>query len=134
MDEGANARAELDIWKLIARHGRASDLHDADMFADCFTEDGGFDRLGTTFKGRAAIRETLGGPGSFIGHHFTWLPDVRFTSDDTAVCTTYAQYIQWDKENGEVSQPFFVDYHDECRRTSEGWRFTKRCVKESSRG
>jgi hypothetical protein len=94
-DEETSARAA--IARTLAACTQAGDARKADAYAQCFTEDGVLE-LGTTLRGREAIRRFMsapsvipppaGGSAGHVSHHLTTCR-IDLTSADIAAVRTY---------------------------------------------
>jgi 3-phenylpropionate/cinnamic acid dioxygenase small subunit len=122
-----NKLAEL-LW--LADNSAIDDL---DPYVACFTEDAEWEMRGDVRRGHAEIRAgaeerrrtgTMG-PGTRIAH-FLSCTMVAFTDDDVAQVKSYIQAYR----DAATTPTIFVmgQYHDEFRRTADGWKLHRRAV------
>ena len=115
------------LRELRARYSLTYDSGQLEAFLDLFTEDAVL-QLGTLgfASGRDAIRSALEAPmaaADFVAH-FTSDEVTEFTGDDMARGTSrFAVHYGRDPNIQGAGT-----YHDEYRRTPQGWRFTSRTI------
>ena len=120
--------AEVAIGALIQRYAHAVDLHQTDVYVNCFTPNGAFVlSSGASFTGRDAIRARAGSADGPTRRHFFMPPVLEFTSATTAKGTGFLLLMENYADEG-VKGPFPVDYFDEYERTDEGWLLASRRV------
>jgi len=134
----ASDRAE--IADLIARYLFAMDYHDADAYAECFTEDGVLDYAMGTLEGREAIRaearvfkgkiaevfkDWQGNPAKL--RHLVQHKAIRIDGD-----RAWNTGLWWEMTNGgpegSVATPSFGTYEDELARVDGRWLFRRRKI------
>ena len=113
-------RAEIE--DLMARYLFAMDYHDADAYAECFTEDGELDWAMGVAKGREAIRAEAVSFKARIGEIFK----------DSAGNPANLRHVVAEMTNGgpggSVALPSFGIYEDELKRIDGRWLFTRRKI------
>jgi uncharacterized protein (TIGR02246 family) len=121
----------LELRELVEQYAFGADTRDREMFGAAFTEDGVLTTSkGGTFDGRAAIISTLDYldahyPRSmhFVGNHKVEL------AGDTATGLLYCLAHHVYTRDGEDRDTLMViRYHDDYRRTAEGWRIVRRTL------
>jgi hypothetical protein len=125
IDEASCSRLCLDLLHYI-------DQRRYDSAADLFVEDGQFDRRGTVFAGRDAIKgffETR--PADEAIRHLCTNIRITLRSSNEASGHCYAVFFKGtassDAELPVVPRaPAVTEYHDEYVRTESGWRIRER--------
>jgi 3-phenylpropionate/cinnamic acid dioxygenase small subunit len=143
-DQAARRLAdELEIRNLVARLAHVADRGDLESeYLPLFTEDaewcfpGGADGAATaaTVVGHDAIladrRRRRGsgfqGPGTNTRHVNTTLA-VRVDGSDTAEAESYWMFVG-DTNTGAPQVRGIGHYHDQFRRTPEGWKLARRTI------
>lgn len=128
MDELQRLLAERACERLVALYARCVDLRKGEGLGELFTEDGVLDVTGTPLAGRAAIEAALaaGIRGRLMRHVCTNVM-VEVTGEDRATGTCYlTAYVQAPGDETLSLPAVMGEYHDEFRRTAEGWRITHR--------
>ncbi len=134
----ATDRAEIE--DLMARYLMAMDYHDADAYAECFTEDGELDWAMGVARGRRAIRAEALSFEERIGEIFKD-GEGRPAKLRHAVCQT-AIRVEGDRAwntglwfemaddgpNGSIALPSFGLYEDELLRMEGRWLFKRRKI------
>ena len=134
----ASDRAEIE--DLMARYLFAMDYHDADAYAECFTEDGELDWAMGVAKGREAIRaeaqafkaktgelfkDSGGNPAKL--RHAVNQKVIRIEGD-----RAWNTGFWWEMTNGgpdgSIALPSFGIYEDELARVDGRWLFTRRKI------
>lgn len=134
------ARDRAEIADLMARYLFAMDYHDADAYAECFTEDGELDyALGTTI-GRDAIRAEAKVFKDNIGRIFVdWEGNpakLRHLVQQKAIRVegdrAWNTGLWWEMTNGgpegSLATPSFGTYEDELVRVDGRWLFKRRKI------
>jgi len=128
---------EMEIRNLIARFAQISDVGSAEDYASCITEDSVWE----TTVGRGQIRRGLAdclaglaqrrtpgkhhqGPGS-NSRHAVSTTHVRLNGDE-ANAVSYVELIRDSATKPQLAM--ICTYTDEFRRTSDGWKLSKRVV------
>jgi 3-phenylpropionate/cinnamic acid dioxygenase small subunit len=135
-DVAARARALEDraaINDLIIRYGEAVDNRDNDALACCFTDDAEATFAGVPVPGRGgaavvAFLNSLGDSGPLAtpiksSHLFTNVVISLEGDEADARCSASVYSVRGDPEQIRIRG---VSYHDRMRRTSDGWRISKR--------
>ena len=137
MSYAAN-RAEIE--DLMARYLFAMDYHDADTYAECFTEDGELDWAMGVAKGREAIRaeaisfkarigeifkDSAGRPANL--RHVVAQKAIR-VEGDRAWNTGFWFEMTNGGPDGSIALPSFGIYEDELARVDGRWLFTRRKI------
>ncbi len=125
------------IRQLLARYNWAIDFGDVDGWAACFTEDGAFtclglpegDPRGGTHQGHAALRAYATAHYARAqgrARHWNWNLLIEVAGDEATMrCYLNAHGAG----QGETAMLRVTGiYHDQLRRTAEGWRFASREV------
>ena len=131
---------ELEIRNVIARLGVLADLGDMDEYISLFTEDAlwemqappGGKPLFPAIKGNAGIRagaekrraDAVSGPGTH-NYHLLANTTVNITGD-TATATSYMAFVKGVDKTPNVAM--LTIYHDQFRRTSDGWKLAARMI------
>lgn len=111
------------IRQLVARYNVAFDELDVEGWANCFTEDGFFERsnAGRSYSGSAELKQLIR-EFPVKGRHVT--TDFQIQVDgDTATMSCQLTYL--DRANHHSIAMFGV-YADELRRVNGEWKFTSR--------
>ena len=128
------------IENLMARYLFAMDYHDADTYAECFTEDGVLDYAMGVLEGREAIRTEARSFAGKIGEIFKdWQGNpamlrhvigqqvVRVAGD-----RAWNTGFWWEMTNGgpegSMATPSFGTYEDELERVDGHWLFKRRKI------
>ena len=138
MNDYSLDRAE--IADLMARYLFAMDYHDADAYAECFTEDGVLDYAMGTLEGREAIRaeahvfrdkiaeifkDSRGRPAKL--RHLVHQKAIRLDGD-----RAWNTGLWWEMTNGgpegSPATPSFGTYEDELVRVGGRWLFKRRKI------
>lgn len=111
------------IRQLVARYNVAFDELDVEAWANCFTEDGFFERsnAGRSYSGRAELKELISG-FPVKGRHVTTDFQIHVNGDE-ATMSCYLTYL--DRANHHSVAMFGV-YADELRRVDGEWKFSSR--------
>ncbi len=131
-------RAEIE--DLMARYLLAMDYHDADAYADCFTEDGVLDWAMGLAEGREAIRAEAKAFQAKIGEvfkgsggapvklrHAVNHKAIRVVGD-RAWNTGFWWEMTDNGPDGSMATPSFGVYEDELARVDERWLFRRRRI------
>lgn len=123
----------LDILALQVDYTRGADSLDGDAYAAVFTEDAILDQTHTglsVVSGRAAIAAVAGAAYRQQTHniHMTTNQRVLSVAGDTA--TGFAYFFQRSILKNGGRTEFCGRYDDEYRRTSEGWKISRRVLIE----
>ena len=126
----ARAEAEAEINQLVQRYAQAVDLQGGEAVADCFTPDGYFELSSGQRRDRAAM--VVGGRDeSVVRRHLFTPPVIAFASPEAATGEGFILLVEFDVATRQQKPPLMLDYHDEYRRTAEGWRLARRSVSRS---
>ena len=129
----------LAILEVIASYSYSYDGQDADAYAELFTDDAVFEVYAGREKplvhneGREAIREWARGlheempEGYQSRHHQTSTVFEELGPDSARSRTMLLGTRRYPGESGPQVSGTGV-YHDEWRKTPEGWRFARRAV------
>jgi uncharacterized protein (TIGR02246 family) len=125
-DEALRRLADrIEIAELSATYNRAIDDLDAPTVADLFTEDGVFDLgKGRPREGRESIRALVERiPYGTV--HATTDAVISIEGDEA---TQVATLLLCKRQRDRAATSYWLSgrYHDELRRTDEGWRFAGR--------
>jgi ketosteroid isomerase-like protein len=129
-----------EIADLMARYLFAMDYHDADAYAECFTEDGVLDYAMGTLVGREAIRAEARVFAAKIGEifkdwqgnpaklrHLVQHKSIRIDGD-----RAWNTGLWWEMTNGgpegSLATPSFGIYEDELVRVGGRWLFKRRKI------
>ena len=135
-----HARDRAEIADLMARYLFAMDYHDADAYAECFTEDGVLDYAMGTLEVREAIRaearafkdkiaevfkDWQGNPAKL--RHLVQHKAIRIDGD-----RAWNTGLWWEMTNGgpegSLATPSFGTYEDELVRVGGRWLFRRRKI------
>jgi hypothetical protein len=133
-------RDRAEIADLMARYLFAMDYHDADAYAECFTEDGVLDYAMGTLEDREAIRaearvfrdkiaevfkDWQGHPAKL--RHLVQHKAIRVDGD-----RAWNTGLWWEMTNGgpegSLATPSFGTYEDELVRVGGRWLFRRRKI------
>jgi len=134
--------AELEIRNVLARLAQFADSGDTDAYVALLTDDVVWampanPTIGLTASERRG-REEIGrgqrermaaghqGPGSNTMHVVTTVAVVVAPDGDQAVAESYFQY--WGDTATAPAIRNMGRYHDELRRTDEGWKLARRSI------
>jgi len=134
------ARDRAEIRDLMGRYLFAMDWHDADAYAECFTEDGVLDYAMATLTGREAIREgarkfreAIGtifkredGTPALLRHVLDQL--VIRVEGDRAWTTAFWWEMTDGGPGGTPAIQSFGTYEDELVREDGRWLFSRRTI------
>lgn len=136
----SQAQDRAEIKDLIARYLFAMDYHDADAYAECFTQDGVLDYAMGRLEGREAIRSEALVFKTKVGEIFKdWQGQPAKLRH--AICQ-HAIRIEGDRAwntglwfemtnggpEGSLALPSFGTYEDELARVDGRWLFTRRKI------
>jgi len=121
----------LEIAALNQRYCQAADRGDGEGWADCYAEDGVFERYGDETRGRAALSRVVRASATIKRRHYFFDPVVELLSETEASGQGYGQLISFDMESQTQAPPICVDYSDRYCMTPEGWRLARREVRRS---
>ena len=134
------SRDRAEIADLMARYLFAMDYHDADAYAECFTEDGVLDYAMGTLVGREAIRAEARVFAAKIGEIFKdWQGNpakLRHLVHQKAIHVdgdrAWHTGLWWEMTNGgpegRPATPSFGTYEDELARVDGRWLFKRRKI------
>lgn len=138
MDDLAHLLAQRACEALIYEYCQRVDFGNAGQIADLFTEDGQWHGTDLSLDGREQIREWFVGREGVtrrVSRHVCTNVAVRILSEDEAESVCYMINYRHDRRDGDTSLPvpaevpkYVGELRDRFRRTSEGWRFTRRQV------
>lgn len=134
MDELSRIVTEHECQKLMSLYCKHLDLQDAEAFAGLYTEDAVYKPAAAPepFVGRRAILEWAHAyPKDRLGRHLSTNQVVEVLDADHATGWSYAVVFREPEPQAgvmstRVTPRSMVEYHDEFRRTDEGWRFASR--------
>lgn len=118
------------IQRLFVDLQKATDAHDADQYAECFTPDGEWSGVSGRAVGRSAIAEHMRlswSPWESEAHR-TYHSVGDFSIDlngDTATAEAQFWHLKLD-EDGRLDAFHFGRFEGDLQRTSVGWRFKRR--------
>lgn len=132
---------ELEIRNLLARVAQYADSGDLDDYLDLYTDDATWEMpespaiglAASTRRGRADIRAGVEerraagvqGPGSDSLHVIT---TIRVEVDGSDVAHGHAYWMYWAGTSTAPTVTSMGRYHDEFRRTPNGWRLAHRTI------
>jgi ketosteroid isomerase-like protein len=134
------AADRAEIADLMARYLFAMDYHDADAYAECFTEDGELDWAMGVARGREAIRAEARSFATKIGEifkdHQGNPAKLRHNVDQKVIRVegdrAWHTGFWWEMTNGgpdgSIALPSFGIYEDELRRVAGRWLFSRRKI------
>lgn len=118
---------QLAIQQLYARYNHAIDFGDGDGWAGCFTPDGVFNGGGGGPQtGSEALKAFAGGFASRMKARH-WNTNLVVDGDgDAANGKCYLMLMNL--ADGKASPLVTAVYHDQLKKTGDGWKFTSRSV------
>jgi uncharacterized protein (TIGR02246 family) len=134
------AQDRAEICDLMARYLFAMDYHDADAYAECFTEDGVLDYAMGRLEGREAIRAEARAFKDKVGEIFKdWQGNpakLRHAINQQAIRVEGDRAsntgLWWEMTNGgpegSFATPSFGIYEDELARVDGRWLFKRRKI------
>ena len=138
----ARVAAELEIRNVLALLAQLADRGDIDGYVALLTDDvvwampenpaiglAASERRGRdeiVAGQRERIAAGLQGPGSDTMHVLSTISVEVGRDGDTAVARSYFQY--WGTTTTEPAVKNLGRYHDELRRTSDGWKLARRTI------
>jgi ketosteroid isomerase-like protein len=126
-DDELRMADRIALHELRARYNHHYDDGDLDAFIALFAEDGLLQLAHTGFaRGHDELRASLAGAMEFaeFACHFTADELTEFTGPDTA--RGKSRFAVHTGRNPNIQGA--GTYHDEYRRTPEGWRFASRTI------
>lgn len=128
MDAVERLVAERDIASVIHEYARLVDLNRTAEQAMTFTEDGVADYYGADVVGRDAIAALLEPAVNrwIASTHTISNIQIDVRGPDTATSRCYVHAWHRVDESGAGDFEVRGQYHDEWRRTDEGWRIARR--------
>jgi len=121
------ARSACEV--LCQAYGRHADAREADALAALFVPDGVFDRLGTEFRGRDAIRGVIASrPAGVWTKHVCSNPRIEVSADGRSASGTVDLDMERGQDGVEKIERMRGVYTDQFVLTDEGWRFAVRKV------
>ncbi len=133
----------LDCQRLAVDFARHVDHGDVESVVSLFTDDAVFERRGETLRGKHEIREAqLRRSKSVVTRHLCTNIAVDMSGDDRA--TGVVSFILFRHDHAAARTdagkpaPLGVaetvgEYHDEYRRTGDGWRIARRVARAAFR-
>ena len=134
------SRDRAEIADLMARYLFAMDYHDADAYAECFTEDGELEFASGTSKGRDAIRAAVTSFSERIGQfyhtedgkpallrHVVLQSSIRVEGDKAWGRTLWVEMAN-DGPGDTMKMGTYGIYEDEFSKVSGRWLIAKRRV------
>jgi hypothetical protein len=117
---------QLAIQQLYASYNHALDFGDSSGWASTFTGDGVFSGGGGTFTGTEALKGFADGFASRMKARH-WITNLVVEgSGDSAKGKCYLMLMNL--ADGKATPMVTAVYHDELKKTGDGWRFTNRSV------
>lgn len=129
MDADSRVKAVADCEALCHAYGELADAGHAEAFADLYTPDGVFDRLGQLIKGREALRNIVAerAPGVWTRHHCSNV-HIDLAADGRTASGQVDLALQRGREGVSEIDHLRARYHDRFVLTELGWRFASRKV------
>jgi len=136
----SNAADHAEIEDLMARYLFAMDYHDADAYAECFTEDGELDWAMGVARGRGAIRaeallfkekigeifkDSEGNPAKL--RHAVCQKAIRVEGDRAWNTGLWFEMTNGGPD-GSIALPSFGIYEDDLVRVDGCWLFRRRKI------
>ena len=121
-----------DEWALLAlanRYAMAVDRRDADGLVALFTEDGGLDRPGASWRGHEQLRAIVARLNTLYGSTFHTVRNQTVTiDDDTAEGETYcvAMHMMPLTDGIQKRMDMGIRYQDRFVRQNGTWLFARR--------
>jgi uncharacterized protein (TIGR02246 family) len=126
---------ERACTRLVHDFAAAVDARQYDAFVGLFAPDGVFDRAGQVSRGHTAIRHFLDArPADRVTRHVCTNLRIDATRPDAASGNCYALVFQSQASADmplplPTPTPMVVEYLDDYRLVSEGWKFAHRRVR-----
>ena len=126
--EVQQACAELvSAFAFLVDHQRYREL------SELFTNDCVFSRPGVSLNGRQELLSFMQSrSATAVSRHFCSTPFMERVSTDEAAAVTYLSFYEGEPAETGVARvngiTAFAEYHDEFRRTPDGWRISHRKV------
>jgi len=117
---------QLAIQQLYGTYNHAIDFGDASGWAATFTADGVFNGGGGTFTGSEALAGFAQGMASRMKARHWNTNLVIEGSGDSARGKCYLMLLNL--ADGKATPLVTAVYHDELKKTADGWRFVSRSV------
>lgn len=118
---------QLAIQQLYARYNHAIDFGDAEGWAACFTPDGVFNSgMGGPQQGTEALKAFAGGFASRMKARHWNTNLVVEGSGESAKGKCYLMLMNL--ADGKATPLVTAVYHDELKKTADGWKFASRAV------
>ena len=123
-----SAEDQLAIMDLSARYTHASDAHQAEAFADLFTDDGVIEGgPGGPAAGRDAIVAFAQGVNTNMPTVTHYVSNLSINGEGAAAkMTSYLNLM--DKGDEGAKTVFMARYEDELVKTDGSWKFAKRNI------
>lgn len=125
-------QAQKDIEWLVYACAQATDGRNDVAFANCYAEDGVFDRSGRVFHGHEEIASGLRerAPGLQRRHVFT---NLQITIEGESKARGQGYCLVFDKHESAVEglPPIVADFHDEYVQIDGIWKIQSRVVRRS---
>jgi SnoaL-like domain len=104
-----------------------------DELCELFTRDCVFSRPGVLLNGRQELLSFMQArPATAVSRHFCSAPFMERVSADEAVAVSYLAFYEGEPAEAGPARvneiTAFAEYHDEFKRTPNGWRISQRKV------
>ncbi|MGQ0621163.1 MAG: nuclear transport factor 2 family protein [Panacagrimonas sp.] len=129
MQKNLISQAIADCESLCRAYGALADAGDADAFADLYTADGVFDRLGQLITGREALRDIIAGrPAGVWTRHRYSNARIEVATNARSASGRIDLEMQRGREGSSEVDHIRAEYQDHFVLTDRGWRFASRKV------
>jgi len=142
-DAAMSTGDRLDILQVISEYSYTFDGRDSEGWADLFTEDAVWEYIGaqspeplTFLDGRNAILAWAKGrhgsmPANSVSYHHQSGVSFDALTADTAKTRVMVIITAHNKDDSTTPPGIFMTgvYHDEWKKTADGWRFSRRTLR-----
>lgn len=111
----------MTIMRLLADYCQTLDQRRIDDHMDLYVDDCCLEVFGRRFEGVERVRRFM--DNSHAGQHLTGVPSITPSGEDAAEIASDFVFFREDLKLFTAGT-----YHDEVRRTDDGWRFVTRRI------
>jgi len=110
-----------DILRLLAAYAQTLDQGRIDDHLDLYVEDCRLEAFDRAYEGKERLRRFM--ENAHAGQHLTGVPAIDDDGTDAAIVNSDFVFFRADLQLFTAGT-----YHDEIRRTADGWRFVSRRI------